>query len=87
MSDLHGENEAFVHILNSASGVIREKVDAVLGDTMPEAARAELATLIYYPARKLPLLKARYPEGFSEDRSIHRKELEEIKNKEGKING
>ena len=33
MSDLHGENEAFVHILNSASGVIREKVDIVLGDT------------------------------------------------------
>ena len=31
MSDLHGENEAFVHILNSASGVIREKVDQVLG--------------------------------------------------------
>ena len=36
MSDLHGENEAFVHILNSASGVIREKVDIVLGDTVPE---------------------------------------------------
>ena len=35
MSDLHGENEAFVHILNSASGVIREKVDIVLGDTVP----------------------------------------------------
>ena len=59
MSDLHGENEAFVHILNSASGVIREKVDAVLGDTMPEAARAELATLIYYPTEKLPQLKVR----------------------------
>ena len=59
MSDLHGENEAFVHILNSASGVIREKVDAVLGDAMPEAARAELATLIYYPTEKLPQLKAR----------------------------
>ena len=59
MSDLHGENEAFVHILNSASGVIREKVDAVLGNTMPEAARAELATLIYYPTEKLPQLKAR----------------------------
>ena len=59
MSDLHGENEAFVHILNSASGVIREKVDAVLGGTMPEAARAELATLIYYPTEKLPQLKAR----------------------------
>ena len=59
MSDLHGENEAFVHILNSASGVIREKVDQVLGDTVPENVRAELATLIYYPNEKLPQLKAR----------------------------
>ena len=59
MSDLHGENEAFVHILNSASGVIREKVDQVLGDTVPKHTRAELATLIYYPNEKLPQLKAR----------------------------
>ena len=58
MSDLHGENEAFVHILNSASGVIREKVDIVLGDSVPEQTRAELATLIYYPNEKLPRLKA-----------------------------
>ena len=53
MSDLHGENEAFVHILNSASGVIREKVDLVLGEAIPEQTRAELATLIYYPKEKL----------------------------------
>ena len=46
MSDLHGENEAFVHILNSASGVIREKVDQVLGDTVPENARAETLTML-----------------------------------------
>ncbi|MGN0976337.1 MAG: fructose-1,6-bisphosphatase [Gemmiger sp.] len=59
VSDLHGEDEAFVHILNSASGVIREKVDAVLGDSAPAQTRAELATLIYYPVRKLPQLKAR----------------------------
>ena len=59
MSDLHGENEAFVHILNSASGVIREKVDIVLGDTVPEGTRAELATLIYYPNEKPPQLKER----------------------------
>ena len=59
ISDLHGENEAFVHILNSASGVIREKVDQVLGDTVPKHTRAELATLIYYPNEKLPQLKAR----------------------------
>ena len=61
MSDLHGENEAFVHILNSASGVIREKVDQVLGDQVPADERAELATLIYYPAEKLPQLKAKQP--------------------------
>ena len=59
ISDLHGEHEAFVHILNSASGVIREKIDQVLGDTVPAAERAELATLVYYPAQKLPDLKAR----------------------------
>ena len=64
ISDLHGEDEAFIHLLNSASGVIREKVDLVLGENVPKAIRAELATLIYYPARKLPLLKARYPERF-----------------------
>ena len=59
MSDLHGEHEAFVHILNSASGVIHEKIDFVLGEEVPAAERAELATLIYYPTQKLPELKAR----------------------------
>lgn len=59
MSDLHGEHEAFVHILNSASGVIREKIDTVLGTGVPAEERAELATLIYYPNQKLPELKAR----------------------------
>ena len=59
MSDLHGENEAFVHILNSASGVIREKIDTVLGTGVPAEERAELATLVYYPNQKLPELKAR----------------------------
>ena len=59
MSDLHGEHEAFVHILNSASGVIREKIDTVLGNGVPAEERAELATLVYYPNQKLPELKAR----------------------------
>ena len=59
MSDLHGEHEAFVHILNSASGVIREKIDTVLGTGVPAEERAELATLVYYPNQKLPELKAR----------------------------
>lgn len=59
MSDLHGENEAFIHILNSASGVIREKIDRLYEETLPAEERADLATLIYYPAQKLPELKAR----------------------------
>lgn len=59
MSDLHGEDEAFTHILNNASGVIREKIDIVLGEHTPDAERAELATLVYYPNQKLPALKKR----------------------------
>ncbi len=58
MSDLHGENEAFIHILNSASGVIREKIDNVLFSTTSPIERSHLATLIYYPEEKLPELKA-----------------------------
>lgn len=57
MSDLHGEYEAFTHILGNASGVIKEKVDRVLSDVMTPAERAEFATLIYYPAQKLAQLK------------------------------
>lgn len=58
MSDLHGENEAFIHILNSASGVIREKIDKLFSQTAPARELADLATLVYYPAQKLPELKA-----------------------------
>ncbi|MEG0803573.1 MAG: fructose-1,6-bisphosphatase [Pygmaiobacter sp.] len=57
MSDLHGEHEAFTHILNNASGVIKEKVDLVLGKTVSEKERARFATLIYYPVQKLEELK------------------------------
>jgi fructose-1,6-bisphosphatase-3 len=57
MSDLHGEYEAFTHILSNASGVIREKADRVLPPEMDAAERAEFATLIYYPAQKLAQLK------------------------------
>lgn len=57
MSDLHGEHEAFTHILNNASGVIKEKVDFVLGKTVSEKERSRLATLIYYPVQKIEELK------------------------------
>ncbi len=57
MSDLHGEDEAFTHILNNCSGVIREKVDMAFAHSMPEKERAWFATLIYYPAEKMEEVK------------------------------
>lgn len=62
MSDLHGEAEAFVHILNNASGAVREKVDIVLRDSLPADERAQLATLIYYPEEKLEELACAAPD-------------------------
>ena len=53
LSDVHGEYEAFQHILNSASGVVRVKIDELLGSTVPRSDRDQLATLIYYPEEKL----------------------------------
>ena len=53
ISDVHGEYEAFQHIINSASGVVREKIDELLGTTVPRSDRDQLATLIYYPEEKL----------------------------------
>ena len=57
MSDLHGEYEAFCHILNSCSGVIREKVDLLFEETLSDIDREEICTLIYYPVEKLEMMK------------------------------
>ena len=57
ISDVHGEHEAFLHIMNSCSGAVRERVDQLFRDSLTEAERARLATLIYYPEEKLELLK------------------------------
>ena len=53
ISDVHGEYEAFLHIMNSASGVVREKVDELFSSSVSKADRDQLATLIYYPEEKL----------------------------------
>ena len=53
ISDVHGEYEAFEHILNSASGVVREKIDDLFGSSVSRTERDQLATLIYYPKEKL----------------------------------
>ncbi len=49
LSDLHGENEAFIHLLRSASGVIRSKIKFIFKDTMTEEETLEFANIIYYP--------------------------------------
>ena len=56
ISDIHGEYEAFLHILNSCSGVIKEKIDEVFASSISKAERDQLATLIYYPQEKLELV-------------------------------
>ncbi|MER2235059.1 MAG: fructose-1,6-bisphosphatase [Candidatus Limivicinus sp.] len=57
ISDVHGEHEAFLHLLNSCSGVIRERLDLLFRDTVPQAELDQLATLIYYPEEKLAQLR------------------------------
>lgn len=57
ISDIHGEDEAFCHILNNASGVIREKVNRLFEKTVSSDMRTELCTLIYYPERKIEEIK------------------------------
>ena len=57
MSDLHGEYEAFEHILNNGSGIIKSKIENLYGNTITEEDRKNLATLIYYPEEKLNMVK------------------------------
>ena len=57
LSDLHGEYEAFSHILKNASGVIKAKIDETFKNSMTNEERKKLATLIYYPEEKLELIK------------------------------
>lgn len=59
ISDMHGEYIAFNHLLNTASGVIREKIEKIYGNTLDIESRNELAILIYYPEKKLKLARER----------------------------
>ena len=56
MSDIHGEYDAFLHILNSCSGEVKEKLKEIFGNTLSQRDRNDLATLIYYPKAKLELV-------------------------------
>ena len=57
LADLHGEYEAFQHVLRNASGSIKRKVNEIFGNTLREMEKKEICTLIYYPEQKLQLVK------------------------------
>ncbi|MGL5972513.1 MAG: fructose-1,6-bisphosphatase [Oscillospiraceae bacterium] len=58
MSDLHGEYDAFTHILNNASGVIKDKINLLFKDIMTEDEQNIFATIIYYPEEKIKEIKS-----------------------------
>ena len=57
LADIHGEQEAFQHVLKNASGNIKRKVNEIFGNQIRDAEKKELCTLIYYPRQKLELVK------------------------------
>jgi len=57
ISDIHGEYESFIHVLKNASGVIKRKIEDIFKDKLSEAEKKSLATLIYYPAEKIKIVK------------------------------
>lgn len=59
LTDIHGEYEAFQHVLKNASGTVKRKVNEIFGNTLRESEKKDLCTLIYYPQEKLELVKAK----------------------------
>ena len=55
LSDIHGEYEAFSHLLRNSSGSLRRRIDEMYGNELTAGERRALATLVYYPEQKLPL--------------------------------
>jgi len=62
LTDIHGEYEAFQHVLKNGSGAVKRKVNEIFGHTLRESEKKELCTLIYYPEEKLQLVKAQEKE-------------------------
>lgn len=59
LTDIHGEYEAFQHVLKNASGVIKRKVNDIFGNTLRESEKKDLCTLIYYPEQKIEIALSR----------------------------
>lgn len=57
LSDVHGEYEAFQHVLKNASGTVKRKVEEIFSHSLRDQEKKDLCTLIYYPEEKLRLIK------------------------------
>lgn len=62
ISDVHGEYEAFLHVLKNGSGSIRRKIEEIFANSLLEKEKRNFATLIYYPEQKLPLILQGVPD-------------------------
>lgn len=67
VSDLHGEYQAFQHVLRNGSGRVKEKLNELFKGQLTEQEISEFATLVYYPEEKLRLIKSR----FDNEESLH----------------
>ena len=62
LSDLHGEHEAFIHMLKSASGVIKAKVDEIFGPDLTQEEREDVAALVYNAEAEIKRRKVSEPD-------------------------
>lgn len=67
VSDLHGEYQAFQHVLRNGSGKVKEKIEDIYKKVLTEKEIKEFATLVYYPEEKIQLLK----NNFDNERELH----------------
>ncbi|MCM3791414.1 fructose-1,6-bisphosphatase [Domibacillus indicus] len=67
VSDLHGEYQAFQHVLRNGSGNVKVKIRDLFKDKLYEKELNEFATLVYYPEEKLQLIKSH----FGNEKELH----------------
>ena len=66
VADIHGEHEAFLHILRNASGNIKRKVNDLFANSLSKSDIRDLCTLIYYPEKRLEMIEANTDEDLSD---------------------
>lgn len=55
LTDIHGENEQFSHVLKNGSGSVQRKIDEEFGNMISDRDKKSLATLIYYPEERIDI--------------------------------